>query len=1669
MASSQTAASIGSELLEEPNFEAGKSFPRWKGTIRISESWSAYLNSSAVSASNFILVGSGGVATLRWGPEAKSARLYQRVDLAPLQKGGQRTLHLRIEGPDAAQLMPSIKALQIQRITPAGGEPICEFNNFATSGGADGGFVLTARASLPLLSPDEQHRLSIEFRISAGKAALSRVSMTATTGGSAAVAPRAAKTARAERPAAKSPALTPLADARPTLAVVTWDLGHNPAGRAFVLAELAKPHFRVDIVGPLFPRFGAQVWPPVARSADFPIVGLRSASFEELFEQALGLADVKAYDYVCICKPRLPAVLIGTILAARTNAKILVDIDEDELAFFENASELDLGAALEAAAQDPADAALPFGRSWTGLALHMIRALPFVTVSNEALQRRFDGLIVRHARDEQTFSPTAAVREAARAELGLAEADRAILFIGTPRAHKGLLQIARVLEELADPRLVLVVVGSFRDESLARLLRELSNARVILLEDQPLRRLPQLIQAADVVPALLDASRPISQTQMPAKVTDALAAGAQVIASPIPPLEGLIARGLVIGVKDDDDLKTFLRSFAEQADEASQDRAFNARRREFLGEYSYSVNASRFRLATSAANGHRFDETIAGLAKSLITVAEAQAVPSPTVKRLRDLGRRRKQGAQTDQPLRELGALGDAGPSVNWVIGPDSNIEWAYGNNAKRLSIELPGWEHHLAGTAPSDLAVYFDAIVAERYPQQSLASVLRVGGPRPLDRLYGDDVSKLERGLSKFDAVITLNAALQRRVSEVHANAWVIPNGLDLTLWSPENLIPAERPFTIGFAASAASSAERLVKGLDHVLEAAALTDTPLRRAHKGAEQVKHDAMITSFYSEIDVLVHPVAPGREGCSNVIMEALSLGIPVITTDNAGYHSEFLTDGQDVLFCVQDARSVAEKVLMLRESPDLRSRIGAAGRRFAERNHDIKLIAAQYREVMRSALADALSRRSEQTVAFLPFWKPAPKFASSRLRAEFPSAIVQKQPTNAQVVPDEATADIAVVVQSAEDPTYQRIAQDRGQFLIYDVCDRYFENAKTFRTPTGEVDSLARFHQLAERANLLIAPTTELKAELAVRFPSKPVYYVPEAIDYSRALHPVTPASKQVLWFGSPQRGNFDSAKWLLDHLRTEHDYAVQIISRKSYFSRMPVYGECAEDWSIDSFVDKLKQASICVVTHALDEETKSPNRFVTAVAHGVPTIVSQSRPCEEILKAAGCDWAIVQSPAELSEAVRRLEDPAERAQYVRAVQGAIDQRHGDGAVRRAYARLFNQLTYRSAQSRARNVAFVTHNLNFGEGAPKSLFELAIGLRELGAVNPYVYCAARGELERLYQEEGVSVSTFSSAYRPPMRTLNQRFPEVREAFQKYLRDNHIEYVLANTIKSAPYALFAKEVGVPSSIIIRESFVGDDRYEYYSDEAARAAKRGLLEADNIVFVSQNTMTLWADEPMSPSVRLIKNGVNPASFSAALARSQASAREALGLADHDVIAVCVGTINDRKGQKELARWYVELPPDIKSRLTILFVGATEGRGLNDFMELRSGLDPADQDRLLVISTTPDIGLYFRASDMFLMNSSQESYPRSTMEGLLFGLPVVSTPVFGVLEQLNDGENGFIYDFNDGVRWSERVASLVTDDRRRANMSAEAARSFWRLTTHAEMLHEYRCIINP
>jgi glycosyltransferase involved in cell wall biosynthesis len=387
------------------------------------------------------------------------------------------------------------------------------------------------------------------------------------------------------------------------VAVVSWDVAHNPVGRAHVLYRLLQRDWRPELVGPALRRFGDGLWPPL-RAEGIALRSFPAETLADVWTEGTILALSHRYDLVVVSKPRLPGLLLGLLLAEQSRCPIIVDTDESEQAFMGHHG---AGTALDRASL----LAEPFGALGTELAVRLLDVADARTASGPLLQMEHGGHLVRHARDEAARVPE---RAQARRRLGFADGDFVVAFVGTIRPHKGLATVLAAIEAADDPALRLLLVGPVHDAALRARLAAQPPGRVVHHEGASLGALGEYLVAADLVPLLQDPAARIAQSQVPAKLADALQHGVPVVATDVPPLRDLARRGVVdlIGPQD---FAGYLKAAMTRGH--SPERA-RAARRVFESEFGLEVNRARLGLA--------IDEALAGFNPVRPRAADALAV-----------------------------------------------------------------------------------------------------------------------------------------------------------------------------------------------------------------------------------------------------------------------------------------------------------------------------------------------------------------------------------------------------------------------------------------------------------------------------------------------------------------------------------------------------------------------------------------------------------------------------------------------------------------------------------------------------------------------------------------------------------------------------------------------------------------------------------------------------------------------------------------------------------------------------------------------------------------------------------------------------------------------------------------------------------------------------------
>lgn len=307
------------------------------------------------------------------------------------------------------------------------------------------------------------------------------------------------------------------------------DLSQNALSRAWLLAEVLAPDHEVRIVGSTF---GEGIWPPAAggRIPLHAVPGVRWPGYAASVRQILRRIDA---DLVYAVKPLVSSLGVALVHRARTGCPVLLDVDDDELAFRPAPPWRAPGRVL-------ADLAHPNGHWWSAAALRRARRADAVTVATLGLQAEFGGVLVPHVRDTDRVRPRPHLTAESRRLLGVAPGERVVMFAGTPRPHKGIEDVARALPRMRNPAR-LVVLGAHPDDPYVRGLRE-KHPAILLRPPYRLDELPLLLQGADAV-VVAQRLQPESARQLPAKLLDAMAMAKPVVATAIADNPSILAEG----------------------------------------------------------------------------------------------------------------------------------------------------------------------------------------------------------------------------------------------------------------------------------------------------------------------------------------------------------------------------------------------------------------------------------------------------------------------------------------------------------------------------------------------------------------------------------------------------------------------------------------------------------------------------------------------------------------------------------------------------------------------------------------------------------------------------------------------------------------------------------------------------------------------------------------------------------------------------------------------------------------------------------------------------------------------------------------------------------------------------------------------------------------------
>ena len=358
-----------------------------------------------------------------------------------------------------------------------------------------------------------------------------------------------------------------------------------------------------------------------------------------------------------------------------------------------------------------------------------------------------------------------------------------------------------------------------------------------------------------------------------------------------------------------------------------------------------------------------------------------------------------------------------------------------------------------------------------------------------------------------------------------------------------------------------------------------------------------------------------------------------------------------------------------------------------------------------------------------------------------------------------------------------------------------------------------------------------------------------------------------------------------------------------------------------------------------------------------------------------------------------------------------------------------------------------NILFLDHQTEVGGG---ELF-LKDLIKELDKdlFNSIVSLGSSGGFKDILEKDGIGLEVFNL---PEYFKFVKRDPQERNNFfnfvksvlilpklikktEKIIKDNKIDMVFANTIKSAFYGIPAARKAKIKSIWAIHDCLSKD---FYSSFFLKAIKRLANKTNRVVFPSEVTRDCYlklSHKKTFAAGSVIYNGVDLDKFKPG--GNGQHFKQELSLGRSRIISL-IGRLESWKGQKVFIK-AAKIILDEFSDLKFLIVGgalfgqekyAKECKNLVEELGL--------SDRVIFLGFRQDIPAIISISDIIVHTSTlAEPFGRDIIEAMASAKPVISTNLGGPKEIITQN-SGILIESDNPEGLSSQIAKLINDPER-------------------------------
>ena len=219
--------------------------------------------------------------------------------------------------------------------------------------------------------------------------------------------------------------------------------------------------------------------------------------------------------------------------------------------------------------------------------------------------------------------------------------------------------------------------------------------------------------------------------------------------------------------------------------------------------------------------------------------------------------------------------------------------------------------------------------------------------------------------------------------------------------------------------------------------------------------------------------------------------------------------------------------------------------------------------------------------------------------------------------------------------------------------------------------------------------------------------------------------------------------------------------------------------------------------------------------------------------------------------------------------------------------------------------------------------------------------------------------------------------------------------------------------------------------DNYYPFQSKIGQKFIRWAVSLSDSLIAVSEESARQLREITGSANITVITNAIDTTVF-------DSGERSAT---DEAVKILFVGAVGKLKGEKDLIKALAVLHKD-QPNIKVSFLGY----GAENLKDYCDELGVAEYIEFLGAVPMSERIFFFQQADIFVLPTYAEAMPMSVIEAMAAGLPVISTPVGGIPELIEDGVDGLLFPPGDENALAEKIAFLLENKKARLEIGKKA-----------------------